>query len=367
MTEPPTPPPTSPPPPAPPSPAPAGAVQYLEPLRRAWNRMVDQLFRPFDLGKWFVLGLTCWLARFIQGSGGGGFNVPSGVGDWDSDDAEAATGQIAAASFWPAEWSEWSENLVASGLIGCLIGFLLLLFLVVIPLLIWLGSRGQLMFLDNVVHGRAEVQRPWREYRREGNSLFLWLLVYLLAVLVSVLIVMLPGGLLTFFQLQEDADAVPVAGLLTLLLPILAWGLVLTYVSFFLYAFVVPIMHRERLTTTQAWRVFLPVFRERWGHFLLVGLFVFALYLLLGIATVIACVVTCCIFWILLIIPYIGTVVLLPVWVTYRAFTLEFLAQMSPRFDFFAAAAVPAGPAPMPTPPPSAPPAVPSPPPPPPV
>jgi hypothetical protein len=315
--------------------------------------MVDQLFRPFDLAQWIVLGFTCWLARFIQGGGGGGgggINFPSG-GDWDFDDAEAATTQIAAASSWPADWA---EELLAPGLIGCAIIFVVVFVLVVIPLLFWLGARGQLMFLDNVVHRRAEVQRPWREYRREGNSLFLWLLVYVLVALVSLALLILPGVLLVIFGLQDNSHAVPAVGLLVLFLALVPWAIVLTYVSFFLYAFVVPIMHRERLTTTEAWRVFLPVFRQRWGHFVLVGLFAAALHVVVGIAILVAGVATCCILLIPLIIPFVGTVVLLPLFVTYRAFTLEFLAQMSPRFDFFAAA-VPAGPAPMP-PPPSAPP-----------
>jgi hypothetical protein len=36
---------------------------------------------------------------------------------------------------------------------------------------------------------------------------------------------------------------------------------------------------------------------------------------------------TCCIGFVLLIIPYIGTVTLLPILYTYRALSLEFLAQ----------------------------------------
>ena len=34
------------------------------------------------------------------------------------------------------------------------------------------------MFLDNVVHNRAEIAKPWREFRKEGDSLFLWRLVF---------------------------------------------------------------------------------------------------------------------------------------------------------------------------------------------
>jgi len=35
----------------------------------------------------------------------------------------------------------------------------------------------------------------------------------------------------------------------------------------------------------------------------------------------------------LLIIPYIGTVVTLPFWYTFRAFSLEYLAQFGPDYN----------------------------------
>jgi hypothetical protein len=46
--------------------------------------------------------------------------------------------------------------------------------------------------------------------------------------------------------------------------------------------------------------------------------------------------VTCCLGWLVLIVPYIGTVVTLPMWYTLRAFSLEFLAQFGADYDAFA-------------------------------
>ena len=48
------------------------------------------------------------------------------------------------------------------------------------------------------------------------------------------------------------------------------------------------------------------------------------------IFVVVAGIVTCCIGWILLVIPYIGIVVTLPIWYWLRAFSVEFLAQFQP-------------------------------------
>jgi hypothetical protein len=44
---------------------------------------------------------------------------------------------------------------------------------------------------------------------------------------------------------------------------------------------------------------------------------------------------TCCIGFLLLIIPYIGSVVLLPVFYTFRAFSIEFLEQYGEEFVLF--------------------------------
>jgi hypothetical protein len=44
---------------------------------------------------------------------------------------------------------------------------------------------------------------------------------------------------------------------------------------------------------------------------------------------------TCCLGFILLIIPYIGSVITLPISYTFRAFSLEFLEQFGPEFKLF--------------------------------
>jgi len=53
------------------------------------------------------------------------------------------------------------------------------------------------------------------------------------------------------------------------------------------------------------------------------------------ILIIIAGLLTCCVGILLLIIPYIGTVVTLPIWYTLRAFSLEYLAQFGPEYDVF--------------------------------
>lgn len=65
------------------------------------------------------------------------------------------------------------------------------------------------------------------------------------------------------------------------------------------------------------------------------GLFTFVLIVGFVIGVIIAGIMTCCIGIILLIIPYIGTVVTLPAWYTLRAFSLEYLAQFGDEYTVF--------------------------------
>jgi len=44
---------------------------------------------------------------------------------------------------------------------------------------------------------------------------------------------------------------------------------------------------------------------------------------------------TCCIAGCFMAIPYLGTVLLLPVLIFYRAYSLHFLAQFGPEYDVF--------------------------------
>ena len=61
------------------------------------------------------------------------------------------------------------------------------------------------------------------------------------------------------------------------------------------------------------------------------GLFVLMLTLIYAIFFSVFCLMTCC----MAALPYIGTVLLLPVWVTYRLLSVEFLAQFHRDFDLF--------------------------------
>jgi hypothetical protein len=56
-------------------------VSVTVPLGQAIDRVKLVLFRPFDLGKWFVIGFCAWLAQLGETGFGGNFNFGGGHHD----------------------------------------------------------------------------------------------------------------------------------------------------------------------------------------------------------------------------------------------------------------------------------------------
>jgi hypothetical protein len=104
--------------------------------------------------------------------------------------------------------------------------------------------------------------------------------------------------------------------------------------------FVVPIMFLRSTSCLAAWREFLRLLSARKGVFTLYILFQIVIKMAVWTIIFAAGVMTCCTVWCFLAIPYIGTVVKLPVLVFTRAYPLCFLSQFGPEFDCFIVDAV---------------------------
>lgn len=299
-------------------------IQYIEPLTRGWNRMKKALFQPFDLAKWFTLGFTAFLASLLDGNGGGGNNT--NIGERHKGDLDDFFNFPSIAWEWLNENPFWFSLIVA----GVVFVF------AVIIVFAWLSSRGKFMFLHNVVHDAAEVKKPWYEFKREGNSLFLWRLVYGLIVF-TVLMFSFIYAFLHFRDAYYETYSIAetLLSLMGIAIYLFLFFVVTAYISLFLSDFVVPIMYKHRLSTSQAWYKFLPLMSRHFGHFILYGLFVLVLIILVVIAVIIFGFFTCCIGFFLLIIPYIGSVVTLPISYTFRAFSLEYLQQFGDDYNLF--------------------------------
>ncbi len=292
------------------------SIRYWQPLERAFDRMRRFLFEPFDLVTWMVLGFSAWLATLGSGSGGGGNLVgdPTDIGD--------SFGRAASSLF---------DNIFLVGLVG-MAGIVVL---AIVAVLLWLSSRGKFIFLDNVVHERAEISNPWHRYKNLGNSLFLWRVAFVgvvIAVLAAAaLIPAIPAALISGGSFDDLSIFAMTSWGLVFGLAAVVVVIISLFVSLFLDSFVVPIMYRFDLSATEAWKHLVPWLKAHPGSFVLYGFFVLLLTLGFAIVSILACFLTCCI----AALPYIGTVVLLPLWVTYRHLSLEWLAQFDPGFDVF--------------------------------
>jgi len=279
-------------------------VSYLTPAENAWERTRRLLFRPVDIESWAVLGFTAFLAYLVSHSSGASI---------------AFNGRPRLHMDWP-----W-----------LVVGFTLLLFGAVIgTVLLWLSSRCQPIFLDNVMHERAQLVEPWGRLGAVGNSLFVWRLCYFVALLLVVGLIAIPaagvGQMLDHAAWSGPTSLLFEFATLSLLLIL---GLTAAYIGLFLESFVVPLMWRRGCTATEGWREFLPLLRGHLPEFLAYGFVVFCGAVALMLALMAAAVATCCILPLLLSVPYLSSVLLLPISVFFRNYSVEFLAQFSPEFD----------------------------------
>jgi len=291
------------------------------------------LFEPFDIRKWFVLGFTAFLAGLNDGSLVGHYSFPYGRGNARFSRFPNIEHIPEIAMDWLRVHPIWLLAILAA----------IFLFIAMVLVLTWLSSRGTFMFLDNVVCNRALVVAPWYQFRILGNSLFLWRLGFVLACALLVLS-FLVLTFLTILPLLRGRfvpyDLLNFVGVVCLWLLVM---LIAGYVSLFTTSFVVPLMYKYRLKVLAAWQRFLPLLTRHLAYFLLYGLFLLLLALGVGIAIVLAGCLTCCVGFVLLVLPYIGSIILLPITFTYRAFSLEFLAQWGPENSLFPDAEPPRG------------------------
>ncbi len=290
----------------------ARRIEVFEPFSRAHDLTKLILFQPFDLGKWMVIGFAAFLANFA-GGGGTGFNPTR---------------------FWRGDW-KWKMHSTTSdvyqsarGMPGWVLPLVIFGFLFVVGLvlvLLWLGARGRFIFADCVVRNRAAIQEPWREFRREGNSLFVFSLLVALIMIVVLGLAALP--LLIPLAINRD---LPDGATLVFGVSFLALVAVLVSVGYHLVAsFLVPVMYRRRCGAAEGFRAGLAaVSAHPWPTvlYLLFSLVLRIAFLMIG--CVLTC-VTCCI----TAIPYIGTVILLPAHVFFMAYLLLFVRQFGPDYD----------------------------------
>jgi hypothetical protein len=291
-------------------------IEIFKPFGEAFELMKKILFQPFELKKWLVIGFAAFLAS-ISGGFTSSFNPLS---RWSTREDNKAIAE----SFHDV-WSEgqtewWVIALIAAGAL-----FILALVLVVA----WVGARGRFIFTDCIVRNRAAIVVPWKEFRVEANSFFMFSVLAVLTLItfatVGILGLALP-------LILPGHGARPGTGLLIafcfflFVLVCLAFGFALTL------QLMIPVMYRQRCRAMDAFRQTLRLIVDRPGSVLLYMLFFLVLVIAAAMISCALTCVTCCI----AAIPYIGAVILLPLPVTLGAFSLLFLRQFGPDYDVWA-------------------------------
>jgi hypothetical protein len=289
-------------------------IEIFDPFGDAFEVMKRILLQPFDLKKWCVIGF----AAFLSGSWSPGLNFNSFSNkDW---------------SFRSSKYGHWPASDSMPWLIPLLIG-LGVLILILVLVFMWIGARARFIFTDCVVRNRAAIVVPWREYRREGNSFFLFsLAVALLAIILIVglvLIIAVPLGLFSgAHRVTHEFNALIVCAIVFVALVWVGFAIFFTLVT----QFMVAVMYRRRCLAREAFVDISRLMLSRPGPFVLYVLFGIVLFLAFVIVSTVLTCVTCCIAG----LPYVSSVVFLPALVWLLAFKLLFLRQFGPDYDVWA-------------------------------
>ena len=299
-------------------------IEIIKPFEEAFELMKKILFQPFDLKKWFVIGFAAWLSRI-----GAGFNFNYNYNRKTKLQDIPLFQNLADAIHGLPLW------LVVVGA-----STLAILIIALVVVLAWLRARGRFMFIDCMVRNRGAIEEPWREFRKEGNSYFFFSLLvgcgFIVVIVLLSLLMVAPAAALHF----RDVYVFVIIALFVFAVLAIAFAWVLVA------HIMIVVMYRRRCGVVEAFRAATSLITNYPGEITLYCLFWIALGIGAAIAACVVLCATCCI----AALPYIGTVILLPVCVCLRAFSLLFLRQFGPDYDVWAALPQPESPPILPPP-----------------
>jgi hypothetical protein len=309
-------------------------VECFAVFKRAFRRMTVILFRPFDIVKWFIIGFSAWLATMFN----------SAAFRFEDDDKPRRVG-LALRDIFLGDGSfvgrvcryfEIEESifwLIISGTIA------LMLFMIAVTLiLLWISSRFKFIFIDNLANDRTEISKAWTNFKEPGNSAFRWLFAWGAAVcLVSVIFFIIMTSI-TYPLINEFSGTgnISIFGLATLVFVAAVYLLIVSFLLIGLYffnEFVLLIMYKRNMHARSALREFMKLLGatpRTFLKFIILQVFVsIACFIVVGLFVI----CTCCVAIIPLFIPYIGTVLLLPVFVFQRLQAMELMAAFGDEFS----------------------------------
>ena len=280
---------------------------------------------PFDFSRWLTLGFVAFLDQCGRGSS---FNVPGGRGGEGS-------GELARAAQWIA---------THVGLVAVIAAVGMALIVAVMAGVLWLNSRGVFMYLDNVVTGRAELSRTWREHAQRAWSYFAWSFGLSLATLVAVVSVLAAAGMLLVGLWRGRSLGVgAVVGLVFLGLALLLVVALANLLALALRDFAAPIQLARNVSCGDAMRLLRDLVKLAPAAFALYVLLKIVYAVTLGMALIVAACVTCC----CALLPVVTQTLFQPLFYFERAWSVCLLRMMG--YDLLGGAATSDGAAQEPT------------------
>ncbi len=299
-------------------------------VERAWNGMIDVLFKPFDIVRWMGLGFLAWLACLMEGAGMPSFN---GLGDMSRG------GKTSGA------WNPSSAEITT--IVAIAVAALVLIVLIAL-LVLWVKCRGRFMFVDELAKksGKADVKARWKAFAPHGNSLFLFTICW---HMLSAAIVLLPilGALGIFlYTLKLRAwDALACfqylgskPSLICVMVALVLLGFLLALVNAVFLQMIMDFgtLHMYKNGSgawTAAVAALKALFALPFRAAAYIGVLI-AVNIAIGLFTLAVFMLGCllCLSCILLYIPYTWAVILLPALCFRRLFSMEFAKHFGEAF-----------------------------------
>jgi hypothetical protein len=266
---------------------PISAGDVIEP---AFEHTKQMLLRPFRFGQWVRLAFVGLLAGEMSSFGGCNFNLPADTQNQGSPQAPSGD--------FPALFTH--HPALFTGLALALIAVTIVL----LVLFTYISSVMQFVLFDSIVARECHVRHGWTRRRQPGLRLFLWRLLFMLAVLGVLLIVIgIPAACAYaagWFTHARDHVLGLVFGGLILSLILIALIVFAAVVGVMTKDFVVPQMALENLSVMEGWRRLWQGLRyEKGGYAAYIGIKIgltIAATIVFGIGAIIALVVLLIIF-----------------------------------------------------------------------
>jgi len=361
-------------------------LSYSQIFQMSFEKTRVLLFKPWSLKKAIALLFIAVMAGAISG-GSNIFDVLKLFGKQSpqsssakvmSEESAVPTDNDVAASSKQKDisaglqeikdaWNKAVNDVKQPGMLQTLAIIFGAITIFLIILLFWINARFNFVWLHSLMTGEVSIRRPFREYKREGNSFFGFMLLFnVIAIaviglfMVCILSLSMPRD--TPMRIFLKMMMAPAPAALAVLFIIAA-----AFFIFYVNHIVIPVMAVQRVKFIAAWRTVAGIFNSRRGDVLILpfvflgvvvitsiigflltmlvwltgllpaaivgGILYFVFYQLLSIQYVgAAALITLGVVW-MLIVFVASLLAVLPLFAFKRYFTLHFLSSLNCGVD----------------------------------